>query len=125
LKYETGTTPPVSRSARRVLRQLATGEDAVSDARATVQEAETALDDTAAAARFVETGGPRRLRRAAERTDDADVRERANAVLEALDRLGQVTGWSRTQESDRGEVVPRVADEPTVTTPSHEKDYTT
>ncbi|MFB6243016.1 MAG: hypothetical protein ABEH80_02865, partial [Halobaculum sp.] len=73
----------MSRSARRVLRQLATGEDAVSDARATVQEAETALDDTAAAARFVETGGPRRLRRAAERTDDADVRERANAVLEA------------------------------------------
>ncbi len=115
----------MSRSARRVLRQLAIGEDAVSDARATVQEAETALDDTAAAARFVETGGPRRLRRAAERTDDADVRERANAVLEALDRLGQVTGWSRTQESDRGEVVPRVADEPTVTTPSHEKDYTT
>jgi hypothetical protein len=125
LKYETGTTPPVSRSARRVLRQLAIGEDAVSDARATVQEAETALDDTAAAARFVETGGPRRLRRVAERTDDADVRERANAVLEALDRLGQVTGWSRTQERDGGEVVPRVADEPTVTTPSQQKDRTT
>lgn len=79
---------------RETLRALAAGEPptegeprAAAERRALVADAEAALADVGAAARFAESGGFERLRRIADGGSERDLRSRARTVLGTVARF--------------------------------------